>query len=468
MNTKRTLYAIIDIETTGGKANSEKITEIAIVIHDGEKIVDSYETLLNPERNIPYNITNLTGINNEMVANAPKFYEVAKKIVEITENTVFVAHNVRFDYGFVREEFARLGFAYTRKCLCTVRLSRQYLPGIRSYSLGNLIKHFNIKVSDRHRAMADVQATVVLFEKILALQNSEDDRKKWLHTGIKESNLPANISLEKLQSLPEECGVYYLYDSDGDVIYVGKSIDIRRRVTEHFADQTEKAATLQRKVHDFSYEITGSELVALLLEDYEIKRLKPSVNKAQRKQFFPYGIFSYTNLEGFLCFFAVKNTAQHRKKMQLAAEFPTLNDARAQLKKQSQVQELCQKLCHFEGGEENASCFLFKIKQCTGACCGQEAPESYNLRAIKALDKINAALGKENFILLQRGRTPSEFAAVLIENGKYCGFGFVEKEEQNSLEDLKNSIKKFPNHPDIQRLIRRYLSQHSDVRQIKF
>ena len=192
------LYAIIDIETTGGRATRDKITEIAVVLHDGQKIVDSYETLINPEVPIPYGITKLTGISQDMVESAPRFFEVAKKVVEMTEDAIFVAHNVRFDYTFIREEFARLGFTYTRKQLCTVRLSRKAFPGLKSYSLGNLIKHFEINVDDRHRAMADTLATVELFEKILNVEKGETEITDMVNMGIKESLLPPNLTMEIL------------------------------------------------------------------------------------------------------------------------------------------------------------------------------------------------------------------------------------------------------------------------------
>ena len=158
------MYAIIDIETTGGSHKTEKITEIAIFVHDGIKIVNEFATLINPEKDIPYFITNLTGITNAMVANAPKFYEVARRIVELTENCTFVAHNVSFDYRFVAEEFLRLGYEYKRDLLCTVRMSRKHLPGKRSYSLGNLCQELGIRVNGRHRAAGDALATVKLFE----------------------------------------------------------------------------------------------------------------------------------------------------------------------------------------------------------------------------------------------------------------------------------------------------------------
>ena len=161
------MFSIIDIETTGQSAKYGKITEIAIFVHNGNEIVDSFTSLVNPECQIPYFITKLTGINNEMVADAPKFYEIAKKVIEITEGTTFVAHNVSFDYRFIQQEYLRLGYDYKRKTMCTVKLSRKYLPSHQSYSLGNLCNDLNIKIDGRHRAGGDAYATVKLFELIL-------------------------------------------------------------------------------------------------------------------------------------------------------------------------------------------------------------------------------------------------------------------------------------------------------------
>jgi len=168
------MYAIIDIETTGTSYRTGKITEIAIYIHNGQEITDSFTSLINPECDIPWYITRLTGISNEMVVKAPKFYEIAKKIVEITAGKIFIAHNVGFDYSFIKEEFGRLGYEYVRKTMCTVQLSRKLLPGFKSYSLGKLCSELNIKINGRHRAAGDALATVKLFE-ILLDQNSSKE-----------------------------------------------------------------------------------------------------------------------------------------------------------------------------------------------------------------------------------------------------------------------------------------------------
>lgn len=162
------MYAIIDIETTGGSALAEKITEIAVYLHDGQQITGEWSSLINPERTIPYFITNLTGISNEMVEDAPRFYEIAKQLIEITEGRTFVAHNARFDYSFIRQEFKSLGYNYKRSILDTVSLSRKLLPGHKSYSLGNICSDLDISITGRHRAAGDALATVKLFEIIIA------------------------------------------------------------------------------------------------------------------------------------------------------------------------------------------------------------------------------------------------------------------------------------------------------------
>lgn len=464
------LYAIIDIETTGGTAAREKITEIAVVLHDGQKIVDSYETLLNPERSIPYYITQLTGISDDMVQDAPKFYEVAKHIVKMTEGAIFVAHNVRFDYSFVQEEFRRLGFTYVRKQLCTVRLARKAFPGLGSYSLANLIKHFKIKVTDRHRAMADAAATVVLFEKILAKEGSVEEAATMINQGIKESQLPNNIPLESLHQLPQTCGIYYFYDKNGEVIYVGKSINIQKRIFEHFGDKTTKGDKLQKGVFSFSFEETGSELVALLLEDYEIKRLKPAINRAQRRTYFPYGVYNFTDDKGYLRFNAVKNVAEIRKRYTILQEFEKLSDAKNYLKSVVKRYDLCEKLIGTPYNTEKekiteGSCFHHQIGQCRGACVGEESPVDYNERALIALERMTTIF-EEDFFIFDKGKSPEEQAVILIQDGKYQGFGYVDA-QSSDVEDLFSAIKKYPNQSDTHRIISSHLRQNKKVRIMK-
>jgi DNA polymerase III subunit epsilon len=460
---KEKRYAIIDIETTGGSAARERITEIAVVVHDGSKIIETYETLVNPERSIPLYITQITGISDATVKDAPKFYEIAKKIVQLTEGAVFVAHNVRFDYGFVQEEFRRLGYTFSRPQLCTVKLSRVAFPGLRSYALGNLIAHFGIKVKDRHRALADTLATTEIFEKILLTESNKVEATKMVNRGIRENALPEGISMEKLHELPESCGVYYLHDKQGEVIYVGKSINIQKRIFEHFNDKTTKGDQFQQAVADISFEETGSELIALLLEDSEIKRIKPRVNKAQRKTFFPYCVYAFTDERGYLRFHAVKNVALIRKKHVILQEFEKLNDAKGFLKGVAKRFELCEKL--MEPIYTEGSCFYHQIGQCHGACMLSELPESYNERANDAKERMNTQFD-EDFFVIDKGKTADEAAVVLVEEGHVRGFGFVQI-DGSTVEDFYEAVKRVKPSADANRIVRLFLHQNKKARIVR-
>mgnify|MGYP005666519091 CR=1 FL=1 len=457
-------YAIVDLETTGGRATRDKITEIAIVLHDGEQILDTYETLVNPETYIPYGITQLTGITQEMVQDAPKFYEVAKKVVEMTEGAIFVAHNVRFDYGFLREEFGRLGYTFSRRQLCTVRLSRKAFPGLGSYSLDNLIRYMGIQVEARHRAMGDAMATAELFRRIMASQENEQTATDMVNLGLKESRLPKSFNLEKVHQLPEACGVYYFHDEAGNVLYVGKSINIKKRIAEHFADQTRKAAKLQQHTHDITYELTGSELVALLLESYEIKRLRPPVNRAQRLRSFPYAIHRFYDEAGYLRFDVVKVTAKTRNQYQIVSEHPKIGNARGKLEMIFREYELCARLCALQNG--TGPCFHYHIKQCHGACAGIEEVTSYNARAEEAIERLSTVFD-EDFFILDQGREREEHAVVYVENGQYMGFGYIDLEKANDLQALRDAIKQYPGNPETNRIIQRFISQNKRARVLK-
>ncbi|MFN0035490.1 MAG: exonuclease domain-containing protein [Saprospiraceae bacterium] len=452
------MYAIIDVETTGGVARYERITEIAIVLHDGERVVEKFSTLLNPERSIPWQITQITGITDEMVADAPKFFEVAKQIVQLTEGKIFVAHNVSFDYSFVREEFLRLGYDFQRRQLCTVRLARKVFPGLPSYSLSNLKKHFRIHADKSHRALDDTLATTRLFEIMLAEQEGKGQIRSLVNLGVKETKLPPSITLERLHSVPAECGVYYFHDAGGHVIYVGKSLNIRKRLFEHFADQTSKGEKIRVGVADISWEVTGSELVALLHESAEIKRLQPAVNRAQRTRQYAGAIFAYTDLQGYRCLVFGKKTAKNTKNLELVAEFPKLDHARNHLQSLVYQHELCHRLAHLDTSEQ--ACFHYKIKKCFGACVGEESPEEYNERAEAAIAQISRRLSG-NFFFVEKGRSEGEVAVVGVQDGRYLGYGFVGSDDGGKLvEDLLECLStSFPD-PDAGRIILGYVEKN--------
>jgi DNA polymerase-3 subunit epsilon len=276
------MYAIVDIETTGGSSECDRITEIAILIHDGHKITDKFITLINPEREIPQYITALTGITNEMVAGAPRFYEVARRIVELTDGKTFVAHNAGFDYNFIRNEFRSLGYRYQREQLCTVRLSRKLVPGLKSYSLGSLCNELGIEIRDRHRAAGDATATARLFDILIDLNNNSglDLLSNRL---LSENDLHPRLSIDLIRELPEETGLYYFYNEDNEVLYIGKSRNIKSRVISHINNNSSKRAMqMRRLIADIGYELTGSELIAILKESAEVRNKKPCYNRKRR------------------------------------------------------------------------------------------------------------------------------------------------------------------------------------------
>ena len=465
LSMKKKLYAVVDLETTGGRASRDRITEVAIVLYDGETIIDTFESLINPETYIPYGITQLTGISQDMVQDAPKFYEVAKQIVEMTEGAIFVAHNVRFDYSFLRAEFSRLGFTFTRKQLCTVRLSRKAFPGLASYSLAKLIQHFSIPVNARHRAMADAKATQEILSYILNRDEHQDQINEMVNLGIKESLLPKNIDLEKIHALPEDCGVYYFHDQKGSVVYVGKSINIKKRVAEHFSKKTEKASKLQKYVHDISYERTGSELIALLYESAEIKRLRPPINRAQRVRHFPYFIHAYLNEEGYICLEACKADSKTRKKLEIIAEYPSLNRAKNHLNAIMRKFELCSRFCYIHAGK--GACFQYHLKQCHGACIGAEDMDLYNDRVGEAMEVLRTVF-ENDFLIIDQGREEAEKSVVLIKEGKYKGFGYFNENDQWTRPDeLYDLITPYEGNPETTRIIQRFLNQNPSTKLLK-
>jgi DNA polymerase-3 subunit epsilon len=444
------MFAIVDIETTGGSPVSEKITEIAIYIFDGRKIIDEFVTLINPERQIPYYITQLTGITNSMVAEAPKFYEVAKQIVEITTDKIFVAHNVNFDYNFIRQEFKQLGYDFQRDKLCTVNLSRKIIPGHASYSLGNLCKGLGIEINGRHRAAGDAYATVKLFELLQSKSNNNNDFSTL--QGIAYKDLHPNLDPESLKKIPENVGVYYFFNDKNELIYIGKSKNIHTRLLSHFRNtKSKKAIEMRNAISAIDYELTGNELVALLKESNEIKQHKPLYNRAQRRALSQYGLYSYPDSVGYIRFEIAKNSTDNDIPL---CSFSSNKTGKLYLQNLVEKFRLCQKLCGLY--HSNGACFHYEIMECEGACTGKESPESYNSRAQKVIE--NHRFRHQNFFIIERGRNDDELAVVEIRNGKYIGYGFIDRHNYNgNPELLADCVKCYPDDRDVQQILRLYL-----------
>lgn len=390
-----------------------------------------------------------------MLRNAPKFYEVAKRIVEITENSILVAHNANFDYRILRTEFSRLGFDYERETLCTVELSKDLIPDQPSYSLGKLVRSLGIPVTDRHRASGDALATVKLFKLLLAKDIEKAIIQKSVRKATKDRLKPKFLDI--LASLPSATGVYYIHNINGDIIYIGKSKNIKKRVNQHFTTTNSKSKKIQSQVAAVTYEITGSELVALLKESEEIKRNRPSHNRALRRRSFSQALYSFTDNEGYLNLQIGK--ADSRKKA--ITTFTNKQSAKSFLFKAVDAFNLCQKLVGLE--TTNTNCFKYDIKECDGACILEEAPEFYNIKVQQFIAKNSYK--NQNMIIVDRGRDVDERSAILIENGIFKGLGYFNLNYQiTNIEVLNSIITPMTNNQDSQHIIQSYLRRNKRLK----
>ena len=443
------MYAILDIETTGGKFNEEGITEIAIYRHNGLEITDQFISLVNPEREIQPFVQKLTGINSKMLRSAPRFFEVAKRIIEITEDCLVVAHNADFDYRILRTEFKRLGYNFEKKSICTVSLSRELLSNMESYKLGKLVRSLGIPISDRHRAQGDALATVKLFELLLEKDSSKEILKsqvKALHGERIQSKY-----LKIIEELPDSSGVYYLHNAAGEIIYIGKSNNIQKRVRNHLTGRTIKALKIQKKIHKVNFETTGSELIALLKEQHEIKKNQPRINKDGRYRLYPMGIrIDEENIYHQLVIEQVRNERKY------IVVFKNGRVAKHILNQLITENKLCYNHCLIE--KSGGPCLAYKNDQCKGACLKEENPQDYNLRIAQLSHKSDYP--HNHFLLIGKGRKNGESSFIYIQDQVYRGYGFFELNYQiKTPEKILSRITSMDDNSDCRALILSFIKR---------
>lgn len=429
------MYAIIDIETTGGSATRSRITEIAIYLHDGEKVVDEYQTLINPCTEIPYNIIKLTGITNEMVSDAPLFFDVAAKIDEFTKDCVFVAHNVNFDYGFVKAEFERIGISFRRKKLCTVRLSRKLLPGKYSYSLGKLCASENIVLSDRHRAAGDAKATAILFGRLLKL-DKEGHIEKSLNPLSLEALLPPNMPKSDFISLPNKPGIYYFMNEKKEIVYIGKAKDIKKRIHSHFSgnSNTKSKYYFVKNIYGIDYQVISDSILVDLIEATEIKKHWPRYNRSMKRITLNYGLFKYTDRNGYERF-NLGRVGKHDKPLK---SFKSQRELKEFLRDMIEAYDLCPRL----GGLQPigfGKCNYIEDLNCRGACTQSESTAIYNLRVQQAIEETIER--NSTYVLKENSKDGENQAIILVEKGRYKGYGKVPiSADLENIEFLKSKI----------------------------
>ncbi|MBC7937774.1 MAG: GIY-YIG nuclease family protein [Rhizobacter sp.] len=441
------MYAIVDIETTGGFASGNGITEIAIYLHNGQRVVDQYHTLINPVQKIPVYITALTGISDAMVASAPRFEEVAEEIYAYLHDTVFVAHNVNFDYSFVKHYLKKSGYELNVKKLCTVRLGRKVFPGLPSYSLGNFCRSMGIEIENRHRADGDAQATVELFSRML-----DHDGKLHIDAMLKKTSkeqwLPTQLDKNVIDALPECPGVYYFFNIKGKVIYVGKAINIKKRVSSHFThnDPDKKRQHFLRYVANITCTPCASELHALVLESAEIRKRWPKYNYSQKQPAQKYGLYSFEDGKGYI------RLAIDKKKKNLYAHyhFNLLHEGLVLLIKMAEEFELDKKLCYIDKTPLSEKDIEFL-----------DPPSHYNGKVKQALSALELQL--PTFALVDDGLTEDEKLCMLVERGSFWGMGYIKK--QDTLADiftLKELLNPYADNDFIRNSIYSYVASNPD------
>ncbi|SDS63335.1 exonuclease domain-containing protein [Gramella sp. MAR_2010_147] len=443
-------FAITDIETTGNGIKGNRITEICIIVVQNGKVINEYSSLVNPSQAIPLYIETLTGINDEMVLHAPSFSEIAHEIEKITKDCIFVAHNVNFDYNIVRAEFTSLGKEYKRKRLCTVRLTRKLIPGLFSYSLGNICTSINIPHIDRHRAKGDCNATVTLFQRCLSLDPEFEVINQLLNQKTAASYLPPNFKSSDFEKLPAATGVYFFKDKDGRPLYIGKAKNIKTRIKSHFQEKSNRKYKLMQETYSIDYELTGSELLALLRESELILKYFPKFNKAQKKISRPYTLTSYHNQKG------IEQFALHKNKIAPVSwmKFYTRDEAIKFMEFICEEFNLCPKYCGLQASAK--VCDHYKINSCGGVCQNEISIEKYNKRVEKAIDYI----GKydDSCLLLEKGRTKEEKSFIYLNKGKYAGYGYIgPSDDFNHPEEFKNFLTPAKNSSYADRIVSRYL-----------
>ncbi len=427
------MYAIVDIETTGTHASGNGITEIAIILHDGKTIEGKFQTLINPQASIPKYVSSLTGIYNHMVADAPLFTEVASNIHSLLKGRIFVAHNVNFDYTFLRSQLKDSGFDWQARKLCTIRMAKKAFPGLKRYGLGHLCDHFGINNEQRHRAAGDALATTTLFEMVLD-KGGEEMVKDFLKKEGRQQILPPNLPEKQMKNLPYEPGVYYFHDAKGKVIYVGKAKCLRQRVVSHFTglDTSKKRQAFLKDIHSITYNICPTEFTASILESVEIKRLWPAYNYSQKRFEQLWGIYLFEDGRGYMRLAVDKK----RKYLEPVASFGLMADAH---------RTLWQLVRRFE--LHAGLCFLDKTKN-------NDLPSiiEYNDAVQEALAWLKSQ--KETFAIKEKE------SCVLVEDGKFYGMGKLKETSISDIGLLKEKLTPYPENEVIKSMIRQYVERY--------
>lgn len=451
MQINRTEYAVVDIETTGGNADTSRITEIAVIIHNGKDVIDRWETLVNPQQHIPLYITALTGISNEMISDAPLFEEIAEQLFNMLSNRIFVAHNVNFDYSFVRHQLEETGFKWTAAKLCTVRAARKINPGLPSYSLGNLCRSLHISLENRHRAGGDADATAVLLSMLIK-NDDNGEIPRMIKKTAPDQRLPPNLPPADFESLPEKPGVYYFYNAQKKVVYVGKAVNLKKRVASHFTGHkiTPQRQHFLRDIHSISFEICATELMALLLEYTEIKKLWPVYNTALKRFEPKYGLYQYTARNGYR-YLAVGKVSRLQQCIEV---FGSVNEGVNFLRNLKDKFALDYRFCKYAVTTESEGVAVKDLSDLP-------LVEAHNQLVQQAVDFV--AEMKPGYYILDKGRSREERSCIWVQDGHFYGMGYISNDVVvTDTEQFKDFTTRYKSSSYIMQLISAYAVKHPE------
>jgi len=441
------VYAILDIEATGGKVGEESIIEVAVYKYDGKEIIDQFISLVNPEKKIDQYVQRLTHITDKMVLTAPKFHEVAKRIVEITDDCILVGHNVMFDYRMLKQEFNRLGYNFQKEWIDTFEYSEKLIPGLPSYSLGKLCQSLGIVVTDRHRASGDARATVALFKMLIDKDSQKIIIKK---TGLNQPKKAHSKYQKLLEGLPNSIGVFYLYNSKKQLIYISRSNNIAGSVNQIFTSKTLKANKLKRYTRSIKYEETGSGFLSAIKENSEVLNNQPMYNtKLVENKVYPFGLYLLASKRGYS-----RLEIGKVRKVQPVLKFKTKERAKEVLEKIVNDYNLCKQVN--AGVKSDDSCFQYKVNKCNGACIKEESRDVYNKRIEDFI--LTTEYPSDTFLILDKGRKGTEKSFYLVEKGEFKGYGYYEFHHQiKSLEKIHNILIPIQETDEIKNMLKYFL-----------
>ncbi len=448
------MYCVVDIETTGGSATNSRITEIGIVKTDGNRVIDRFQSLVNPQQDIPRNIIQLTGIFPEMVKDAPRFDEILERVNEFTSDCIFVAHNVNFDYRFIQAEFKRYGQQFKRKKVCTVRLSRKIIPGKASYSLGKLCESEGIEIKGRHRAMGDAEATTTLLHKLIKLDGTKNI-DLFLNPLSLEALIPPNLQKADFLALPEKQGIYYFLNQQKEIIYIGKAKNLKKRVHSHLSGSTNTGSKSYFNNHLFGidFKVIEHDLLTNLIEAKEIKKHWPQYNRSLKRFSLNYGIFKYVDRNGYQRF----NIGRCGKNDKPLLAFQNREQVHHVISELVKMYQLCPRLSGLQP-IGSGKCNYILENDCEGACCGEETAETYNLKMNNAIQ--DAMIQGETYLIRDPLKDEAKDAIVLVEKGRYKGYGTIDKSTKiNSLNAAKSFLSSAYDDQDMLGMVKSYLEK---------